>query len=91
MVHTARIEARIAPELKAKFQTAADIENITLCEFLVKSAREAADNTIASHNVLKLSAESSRIFADAIINPKAPNETLKKAMRRHSKEIGDVS
>jgi uncharacterized protein (DUF1778 family) len=86
-----RIEARIAPELKARFQTAADIENITLCEFLVKSAREAADSTIANHSVLKLSAEGSRAFTDAILNPKEPNQKLKEAMKRHQQVIGDVS
>jgi uncharacterized protein (DUF1778 family) len=91
MAATARIEARITPELKTKFQTAADIENITLCEFLVKSAREAADSTISNHNVLKLSAEDSRAFADAILNPKEPNQKLKDAMKRHQQVIGDVS
>ena len=87
----ARIEARISPELKAMFQTAADIENITLSEFLTKSAREAAQDIISNHNVLKLNAEDSRAFADAILNPKEPNEVLKQAMRRHKQELGNVS
>jgi uncharacterized protein (DUF1778 family) len=87
----ARIEARITPELKAMFQTAADIENITLCEFLVKSAREAADSTISNHSVLKLSAEGSRAFADAILNPKEPNQKLKDAAIRYKQEFGNVS
>jgi uncharacterized protein (DUF1778 family) len=87
----ARIEARIAPELKEKFQTAADIENITLCEFLVKSAREAADSIIANHSVLKLSAEGSRAFAEAILNPKEPNQKLKDAAAWYKREIGDVA
>lgn len=87
----ARIEARIAPELKAMFQTAADIENITLSEFLTKSAREAAQAIIANHNVLKLSAEDSRAFADAILNPKEPNQKLKDAAIRYKREFGNVS
>ncbi|MCY7368481.1 MAG: DUF1778 domain-containing protein [Chamaesiphon sp.] len=87
----ARIEARISPELKAMFQTAADIENITLSEFLTKSAREAAQDIISNHKVLKLSAEDSRAFADAILNPKEPNEALKQAMKRHKQELGNVS
>jgi uncharacterized protein (DUF1778 family) len=86
-----RIEARIAPELKAKFQTAADIENITLCEFLVKSAREAADSVIDNHQILRLSAEGSRAFAEAILNPKEPNQKLKDAAAWYKREIGDVS
>ena len=87
----ARIEARIAPELKAMFQTAADIENITLSEFLCKSAREAAQQIIANHNVLKLSAEDSRAFAEAIVNPAEPNEALKKAAAWYKQETGNVS
>jgi uncharacterized protein (DUF1778 family) len=86
----ARIEARISPELKAMFQTAADIENITLSEFLTKSAREAAQEIISNHNVLKLSAEDSRAFADAILNPKEPNEALKKAAAWYKQELGNA-
>ena len=86
----ARIEARISPELKAMFQTAADIENITLSEFLTKSAREAAQDIISNHNVLKLNAEDSRAFADAILNPKEPNEALKKAAAWYKQELGNA-
>ena len=86
----ARIEARISPELKAMFQTAADIENITLSEFLTKSAREAAQDIISNHNVLKLNAEDSRAFADAILNPKQPNAALKKAAAWYKQELGNA-
>jgi uncharacterized protein (DUF1778 family) len=86
-----RIEARIAPETKAMIQQAADIESCSLAEYLSKSAQAAAQLTIANHNVLKLSAEGSRAFADAILNPKEPNQKLKDAMKRHQQVIGDVS
>jgi uncharacterized protein (DUF1778 family) len=86
-----RIEARIAPETKAMIQQAADIESCSLAEYLSKSAQAAAQLTIANHNVLKLSAEGSRAFADAILNPKEPNQKLKDAMKRHQQEIGNVS
>ena len=86
----ARIEARISPELKAMFQTAADIENITLSEFLIKSAREAAQEIISNHNVLKLNAEDSQAFADAILNPKQPNAALKHAAAWHKQELGNA-
>lgn len=86
-----RIEARIAPETKAMIQRAADIESCSLAEYLSKSAQAAAQLTIANHNVLKLSAEGSKAFADAILNPKEPNQKLKDAMKRHQQEIGNVS
>jgi uncharacterized protein (DUF1778 family) len=85
-----RIEARIAPETKAMIQQAADIESCSLAEYLSKSAQAAAQLTIANHNVLKLSAEGSRAFADAILNPKEPNQKLKDAATRYKREFGNA-
>lgn len=86
-----RIEARIAPETKAMIQQAADIESCSLAEYLSKSAQAAAQLTIERHNVLKLNAEDSKTFAEAILNPKEPNDTLKKAAAWYKQEMGDVS
>jgi uncharacterized protein (DUF1778 family) len=91
MALTTRIEAKVTPETKALIQQAADIESSTLADFLSKSAQAAAQQTISNHNVLKLSAEGSRAFAEAILNPKEPNQKLKDTMKRHQQVIGDVS
>jgi uncharacterized protein (DUF1778 family) len=91
MALTTRIEAKVTPETKALIQQAADIESSTLADFLSKSAQAAAQQTIANHNVLKLSAEASRAFAEAILNPKEPNQKLKDAAIRYKQEFGDVS
>ncbi len=91
MALTTRIEAKVTPETKALIQQAADIESSTLADFLSKSAQAAAQQTIANHNVLKLNAEDSRAFIDAILNPAEPNEALKEAARRYKQEFGNVS
>jgi uncharacterized protein (DUF1778 family) len=91
MALTTRIEAKVTPETKALIQQAADIESSTLADFLSKSAQAAAQQTISNHNVLKLSAEGSKAFAEAILNPKEPAQKLKEAMKRHQQVIGDVS
>jgi uncharacterized protein (DUF1778 family) len=88
---TTRIEARVAPETKALIQRGADIEGITLANFLSKSAQAAAQAVIFNHNVLKLSAEDSKAFAEAILNPKEPNDALKKAADWYKQEMGNVS
>lgn len=88
---TTRIEARVTPETKALIQQAADIESSTLADFLSKSAQAAAQEVISNHNVLKLSAEDSRAFAEAILNPKEPNQKLKDAAIRYKQEFGNVS
>jgi uncharacterized protein (DUF1778 family) len=87
---TTRIEARVTPETKALIQRAADIEGTTLANFLSKSAQAAAQLTIERHSVLKLSAEDSKAFAEAILNPKEPNQKLKDAAARYKREFGNV-
>ena len=79
----ARIEARVSIEAKALIQKAVDIEGGTLTDFISKSAQIAAQNVIESHQTLKLGIEDSRAFVDAILNPKEPNEALKKAVKRY--------
>jgi uncharacterized protein (DUF1778 family) len=91
MALTTRIEAKVTPETKSLIQQAADIESSTLADFLSKSAQTAALAVISNHNVLKLNTADSKAFAEAILNPKEPNEALKKAMRRHQQEFGNVS
>ena len=88
---TTRIEARVTPQTKALIQQAADIESSTLADFLSKSAQTAAQAVISKHNVLKLNAEDSRAFIDAILNPAEPNEALKEVARRYKQEFGNVS
>jgi uncharacterized protein (DUF1778 family) len=91
MALTTRIEAKVTPETKALIQQAADIESSTLADFLSKSAQAAAQQTISNHNVLKLSAEGSRAFAEAILNPKEPNQKLKDAATRYKQVFGNES
>jgi uncharacterized protein (DUF1778 family) len=79
----ARIEARVSIEAKALIQKAVDIEGGTLTDFISKSAQVAAQNVIESHQTLKLGIEDSRAFVDAILNPKEPNDALKKAVKRY--------
>jgi uncharacterized protein (DUF1778 family) len=79
----ARIEARVSIEAKALIQKAVDIEGGTLTDFIAKSAQIAAQKAIESHQTLKLGIEDSRAFVDAILNPKEPNDALKKAVKQY--------
>ncbi len=88
---TTRIEARVTPETKALIQRAADIEGTTLDNFLSKSAQAAAQAVIFNHSVLKLSAEDSKAFAEAILNPKEPNQKLKDAAAWYKQGMGNDS
>ena len=57
-------------------------------DFVVSAAREAACRTIAEVEVLELSAEDQKRFADAILKPPAPNAALRRAARRRRELLG---
>ena len=83
-----RIEARVSRDQKALFQRAAELQGRTLTDFVVASVHEAAVRTIEEIQVIRLSEEDSRRFADALLNPRKPNETLRAAARRYMSAIG---
>jgi uncharacterized protein (DUF1778 family) len=83
-----RLEARLSSDAKAIIQRAADISGRSVSDFVVSSALEAAEETIRNHEVIVLSARDSIMFVEALLNPKGPNEALRKAARRHREMFG---
>ena len=82
-----RLEARIAPEVHALLQQAATLQGRTLSEFVIDSARQAAEATIAGHDVIRLSLQDQKRFADALLKPVPLQAALKKAAARHDKLV----
>jgi uncharacterized protein (DUF1778 family) len=78
-----RLEARITREQRALFQRAAELEGRTLTDFVIASVQERAVKTIEQMEAIRLSAADSRAFAEALLNPRKPNETLRAAARRY--------
>jgi uncharacterized protein (DUF1778 family) len=78
-----RLEARISRNQKELFQRAADLQGRTLTDFVVLSAHEAAVRTIEEMQIIRLSAQDSRAFAEALLNPRKPNGRLRAAARRY--------
>ena len=83
-----RLEARVDPELKELFQRAADLQGLTLSDFLISSLRDSALRTLHEHEVLRLSRRDSMAFAAALLSPPAPNAKLKAAARRYRRLTG---
>lgn len=81
---TARIEARIAPDALAAVKRAAEIQGRSVSDFVVAAAHEAAHRTIEETQIIRLSVEDQRAFAEAIINPPEPTPGFRRALRRHS-------
>lgn len=76
-----RLEARITAEQKQRIQRAAALAGLSMTDFVVQSAEQAAEQTIRRYEVISLSARDSAAFAEALLNPPAPNDALLAALR----------
>jgi uncharacterized protein (DUF1778 family) len=85
-----RLEARVSRELKQLFQRAADLQGVTLSDFLISSSRQAALQTMREHEILALNPADSRKFVEALLLPPAAGRRLRAAARRYHKRIGTM-
>jgi len=85
---TYRFDARLNEEQKLIIQRAADLEGRTMTDFVLESARDAAERTIERRCMLVLTAHESEAFADAILRPAEPGRVLRKAAREYLKKSG---
>jgi uncharacterized protein (DUF1778 family) len=86
---TARLEARITPDLQALLKRAAAIEGRSVTDFVVAAARDAAERTIETTEIIRLSVEDQRRFAELLLNPPEPTPALRRAFKRHRALFGD--
>ncbi|WP_299288572.1 DUF1778 domain-containing protein [uncultured Mucilaginibacter sp.] len=75
-----RIDVRISKEQKELFKYASELRGFkSLSEFVVFCIRSEANKIINDNNELIKSLEDKKVFVDALLNPPAPNDKLKKA------------
>lgn len=77
-----RIDLRLSDDDKSMIEEAAAMSNQTITQFMVASASERAAEIIEQHRRLVLNEESWNLVIDAISNPPAPNDRLKRAAKR---------
>lgn len=77
-----RIDLRLTDDDKSIIEEAAAMSNQSITQFMVSSASERAVKVIEQHRRLVLSEESRNLVMDAISNPPAPNDKLKRAANR---------
>ncbi len=85
---TARLEARLPPELHALLKRAAEIEGRTLTDFVVSAAQEAARKTVEESGIIKLSVEDQERFAESLIGPAPLTPALERAILHHRRLTG---
>ena len=84
---TARLEARISPEIKSLLQKAAALEGKTLTDFVVNSVQAEARRVIEQHQTLTLSLQDSEALAEALSNPAIANQSLQSAFTNHQQRF----
>lgn len=77
-----RIDLRLTDDDKSIIEEAAAMSNQSITQFMVSSASERAVKVIEQHRRLVLNKESWNLVMDAISNPPAPNDKLKRAADR---------
>lgn len=87
MPATARLEARISPELQQLIKRAAELQDRTLTDFVVSAVQEAAVRTIEQAEIIRLSLADQQRFAQALLSPPQPSPALQRAMARHDKML----
>jgi uncharacterized protein (DUF1778 family) len=86
-IRSARIEARLSPEVLAIVKRAAELQGRSVSDFVVSAAQEAAMRTIDENTLIRLSAEEQTRFVELLLNPPAPPASLKRAKAAHKRLI----
>ena len=73
----------MSADQKNLFLRAAELQGRTLTDFVIASVHEAAVRTIGDMQSIQLTAEESRVFAEAVLNPREPTDRLRAAARRY--------
>jgi uncharacterized protein (DUF1778 family) len=85
-----RLEARISPDGLAIVKRAAEIQGRSVSDFVVAAAQEAAERTITQRQMILLSLEDQRIFAEALINAPEPGPALRRAVKAHRRMVRTI-
>jgi len=79
---------RVDKPTKALIERAARLERRKLADYCVTVLTSAARRTLAEHNTIVLTDRDGAVLHDALLNPPAPNQRLRKAFREHRRRVG---
>ena len=84
---TARVEARIAPDALAIVRRAAELQGRSISDFLVAAALKDAHQTIEDAQIIRLSVDHQRRFAELLLNPPALAPAMQRALKARKRLI----
>ncbi|MGA7669532.1 MAG: DUF1778 domain-containing protein [Nitrolancea sp.] len=79
----ARLEFHISSEQKQLIQRAAELEGVSLTDFVRSALQRAAEETIRRHNIVELTTRGSVTFVNSLLNSSGPNEELQQAFAEY--------
>jgi uncharacterized protein (DUF1778 family) len=82
-----RFDARIDEDQKLLIQRAADLEGRTMTDFVLHSAKVAAERTIQERAMMILSARDTEVFVAAMLKPAEPGPALRAAARGYKTRV----
>jgi uncharacterized protein (DUF1778 family) len=88
-LRTERAEARLLPEQKKRIELAASLKGLSLSDFIVQHADEAAIRTIQSHTSWTLDNRDRDTLVQTLLNPPEPSPRLKAAVKRYKERGGE--
>jgi uncharacterized protein (DUF1778 family) len=75
----------LLPEQKKRIERAARLKGLSLSDFMVQHADEAARKTIQEHTSWVLGDRDRDVFVRALLRPPRPGARMKQAVRRYKK------
>lgn len=87
-LRTERTEARLRPEQKARIEHAAQLKGLSLSDFIVQNADEAAIRVIQEYESWTLDKQDRDLFVQALLHPPEPSPRLYAAAKRYRERTG---
>lgn len=87
-LRTERTEARLLPEQKRRIERAASLKGMSVSDFIVQHADEAAIQTIERHESWTLNDRDRDFFMQTLLHPPKPGKRLKAAFREYRERMG---
>jgi uncharacterized protein (DUF1778 family) len=84
---TERTEARLRPDQKARIERAANLKGLSISDFIVQHAEEAAIRTIQQYESWTLETQDREVFINALLNPSQPGNLLRAAASRYKERM----
>lgn len=86
---TKRLEMRTNMETYNIIKRAAKLQRRTMADFMAEAVRKAAQKVVEQNDIIRLSIEDQKRFAEALLSPPRPNTALKRAFERHDQLVSD--